>query len=239
MSGTPREVILQRLAEVEDRNAPLLDQVAGWMLATIASDGLILTGGTGHSTALVLETFYRAGGLACVRPLVHPALSPFEGGLASTQLERVTGLGTLLVEAAAPSSRDLGFVFSNSGVNPVPVEMAEALRAAGCKVVAVSSVQHMGQAPRRAGHKLADLADVVLDTTAPYGDALWPTRDGSTAPFSSLASVFLWDLLLVRLAELAARREIRLPLWASANVEGGDARNRELMQRYRPRIPQL
>jgi uncharacterized phosphosugar-binding protein len=227
------------LEKIEERNATTLDEVADRMHRVIADDGLILTTGTGHSLALVLETFYRAGGLACVRPITHSALLPLESGSASTLLERVPGFGRLLVETAQPSARDVAFVFSSSGTNPVPVEMALALRDAGTTVVAVSSLEHMSRAPARAEAKLGDVADHVLDTAAPYGDAFIETPGGSTAALSSLAGVYLWNLLLARLAALAAAAGSTLPIWASANVAGGDERNRELFARYRRRIPML
>lgn len=229
----------QHLERIEQLNSETIDLVARSMHQTIVDDGLILTTGTGHSAAMVLETFYRAGGLACVRPIVHPGLFPLEGGSASTLLERVPGFGRLLVEAARPSETDIAFVFSNSGTNPVPVEMALALRAAGTTVVAVSSRKHMTRAPARAQAKLGEVADHLLDTAAPYGDAFVPTEDGSTAALSSLAGVYLWNLLLARLARLAAAADTSLPIWASANVSDGDVRNAELRARYGARIPML
>lgn len=229
----------RHLQGIEERNAATLDLVATRMHAVIVDDGLILTTGTGHSQAMVLETFYRAGGLACVRPITHPALFPLEGGSASTLLERVPGFGRLLVESAQPSDVDMAFVFSNSGTNPVPVEMAVALHEAGTTVVAVSSYEHMSRSPARAQAKLGDVADHLLDTAAPYGDAFVPTDDGSTAALSSLAGVYLWNLLLARLARLAAVAGTSLPIWASANVSGGDDRNQALRARYGGRIPML
>jgi uncharacterized phosphosugar-binding protein len=51
--------------------------------------------------------------------------------------------------------------------------------------------------------------------------------------------VFLWNLLLARLEEAAAAAGVPLPRWTSANVEGGEARNAALMDRYRSRVPHL
>jgi uncharacterized phosphosugar-binding protein len=229
----------RHLLDIEQRNEAVLDAVSDQVYATIAADGLVFTTGTGHSLAMVLETYYRAGGLACVRPVVHPALLPLEGGLASTQLERVPGLGRVLVEAATPSPTDTAFVFSNSGTNQVPVEMAQVFKEAGTPVVAVSSVEHMSRAPARASQKLDELADYLLDTGAPYGDAFIETATESTAALSSLAGVYLWNLLLARLAARAHTAGTALPIWASANVAGGDERNRQLFARYRSRIPML
>ena len=235
----PGRAMRLHLEEIEGRNAGALDAVADRMYRAIVDDGLILATGTGHSLAMVLETFYRAGGLACVRPITHPALFPLEGGMASTRLERVSGLGRVLVEAAQPTPNDVGFVFSNSGTNPVPVEIAVALRIAGTAVVAMSSVEHMSRAPARSDQKLVDVADHVLDTGAPYGDAFIETPDGPVAALSSLAGVYLWNLLLARLAARAVEAGRSLPIWASANVSGGDERNQQLLTRYRPRIPML
>jgi len=230
----------EHLRRVEVANHDVLETVARAMLAVARADGLIYAAGTGHSVALLLESFYRAGGLACVYPIFHPALLPLSGGSVSTALERVPGFGATLVAQAAPSASDLAFVFSNSGVNPVPVEIAEAFQAAKTPVVAVVSREHMSRAPSRHPRKLDAVADYLIDTLVPYGDAAYDTGAGApTMPLSSLAGVFVWNLLLARLAALAAEAGVPLPLWTSANVEGGDARNRALVERYRRRIPTL
>src|SRR6266496_1702825 len=171
---------LQRL---EAHNTAALDTVAGRMLEVIGAGGVLHTAGTGHSVAMVLETFYRAGGLACVRPVFHPGLLPLSGGPAS------------------------------------------ALRERGVEVVAVTSLPHLRRAPARAGAKLDEVADHVIDTLVPPGDAAY-RHDGvgvAAAPLSSLASVYAWNLLLARLVDRAAAARVDLPLWRSANLAGGDA----------------
>ncbi|MDQ7820357.1 MAG: SIS domain-containing protein [Armatimonadota bacterium] len=228
------------LARVEETNRDAVEQVARAMLQVVRADGLIFLGGTGHSVALVLEGFYRAGGLACVYPVYHPALLPLEGAAASTQLERTAGLGRTLVRRVGPTPADLAVIFSHSGINPVPVEMAEEFRAAGTPTVGVVSREHMGRAPARHPCRLGDVVDHLLDTLVPYGDAaLDPGTGTPTMPLSTLAGVFLWNLLLVRLGELAAASGVALPVWVSANVEGGQERNAALLERYRRRVPLL
>jgi uncharacterized phosphosugar-binding protein len=209
------------------------------MLEVVRGDGLVYAAGTGHSMALVLETFYRAGGLACVFPLYHAALLPLEGGYASTLVERQPGMAATLLGRISPGGGDVAFVFSNSGVNPVPVELAMGFRDAGTPVVGVVSVPHMSATPPRADAKLGDVATHVIDTLVPPGDAAFRSTDVTIAALSSLASVFVWDLLLARLAEAAAGEGVDLPVWTSANVPGGDERNSALMERYRPRVPLL
>jgi uncharacterized phosphosugar-binding protein len=232
--------IRSHLARVEEKNAAALDQVAHAMLRVVRGDGLLYTTGTGHSIALVLETFYRAGGLACVQPLYHASLLPLHGAAESTLCEKTPGLGQLMVDNTDPGPGDLAFVFSNSGVNAVPVEVAAALRSRGTPVVAVVSLTGLRALRPRHGCSVVDQADHVLDTMVPPGDAAYPAGGGvATAGLSSLTGVFLWDLLLARLADAAARRGVRLPIWTSSNVEGGAERNRELLAAFQPRVPAL
>ena len=236
--------IRQHLERVEAANRAALDRLADELLHVVTGDGLIFVGGTGHSVALLLETFYRAGGLACVQPLYHPALLPLHGGSDSTLFEHTAGVAELLVARYEPTSADIAFVFSNSGVNVVPVELAEALRARRTPVVAIVSLTHLRAAPARAGRKLDTLADVVLDTHVPYGDAAYrpsgaPSSAPPTAGLSSLTSIYLWDLLLARLADRAAAKGVDLPVWTSSNVEGGAERNAALARIYRKRILSL
>ena len=80
-----------------------------------------------------------------------------------------------------PRSReDVFVVASQSGINGSVVELALLVKQRGHHLIAVTSVEHTARvAPRHpSGHRLADLADVVLDNGAPYGDALLPTDGG-------------------------------------------------------------
>lgn len=228
------------LARLEHANEAALDRTARLMLDVIRNDGLIYVGGTGHSIALMLESFFRAGGLACVQPIYHPALLPLHGGEDSSLAEKTSGVARILVDRYAPSSSDVAFVFSNSGVNAVPVELADELQRSGTPVVAVVSLPHLTAAPLRGDHKIDAVADIVIDTLVPYGDAAYPTADGvRTAGLSSLSGVYIWNLLLTRLADLAAAEGVTLPLFTSSNVTGGAERNVDLFKHYRPRVRML
>ncbi|GGP84681.1 SIS domain-containing protein [Saccharothrix coeruleofusca] len=233
------DVVRNHLTRVEQQNAVAIDDVAELVLASVRADGTVLTAGAGHSLAAVAETFYRAGGLACVRPIYHPELLPMHGAVSSTAAERRTGLAAEVLREAGLAPHDVLFVFSTSGVNPYPVELAAHAADAGCPVVAVTSLAASAAAPRRAGTTLAENATVVLDNLVPPGDATYPADAPVTAAVSTLATTFLWNLLMVRLLDKAAEAGVALPLWRSANVEGGDVANAALLRKYQTRIPQL
>lgn len=216
-----------------DVNHSQLHHAAMTMLESAHRGGLVYAAGSGHSLAGVLETFYRAGGLPFVRPLWDLELLPLNGADRSTLAERTPGLGSRLVAEAGVGEADTVVIFSNSGVNAVPVETALAARKAGARVIAVTSVTASDAAPLRAGHRLHELADLVLDTGVPPGDASWPPEAPRTAPLSSLCNTFLWDSLLVLCAEL----EPATAFWRSANTTGPS--NGELIEHYRSTVPEL
>ncbi|CAM3970095.1 sugar isomerase domain-containing protein [Kibdelosporangium persicum] len=232
-------LVRDHLSQVEKHNADALDNVADLFLGSIQAGGLILSGGAGHSLAAVAETFYRAGGLACVYPLYHPQIQPLHGGRASTSAERLTGLADEVFGKVELSGHDVLVVFSTSGVNPYPVELAIAAQNAGMPVVAVTSSPANAVAPRRADTTLAENASIVLDTLVAPGDSSYPPEAPVTAALSTVANAFLWAGILARLVDKGAAKGVEIPLWRSSNVPGGDEANQRYLDLYGPRVPQL
>ena len=218
-----------------ERNADAVHAVAAAIVASGRADGLVRPAGAGHSLAAVLETFFRAGGLAHVRPLWHERVLPFSGARTATAGEREPGLGRGVAEAAAITAADTVVVFSTSGVNAYPVEIAQVARERGATVVAVTSLAASAAAPLRAGRRLHELAHHVLDTAVAPGDVSWPPAAPVTAPTSSLANVALWTAVLREVHAI----DPDVPRWRSANVAGGDEFNRGLEERFGPRVPEI
>jgi uncharacterized phosphosugar-binding protein len=221
--------------DVLTANAEGISGCADVVAATGRAGGLVRPAGAGHSLAAVLETFFRAGGLAFVRPLWSEDVFPLRGARASTTGERIPGRGRAVAEAAAIAPDDTVIVFSNSGINPYPVEIAEVARDAGATVVAFTSRSASAAATPRARARLADLADLVLDTLVPPGDVTWPADAPVTAPVSSLATTALWTAVLREVHD----RWPDAPRWRSANVPGTDAENAAVLEAFSARIPEL
>lgn len=234
------DMVRTHLDAVDERNAEAVADVADLLMACVRADGLVLVGGAGHSLAAVAETFYRAGGLACVRPLYHPDLLPMHGAMSSTSAERDSGLAARVLRDVTLFGHDVVVVFSTSGVNPYPVELALAAHQAACPVVAVTSGPASAAAPRRsAAGTLAENATIVLDTLVPPGDSVYPADAPHTAALSTVVNAYLWNLVLATLSDAAAKLGLELPLWRSSNVQGGDDANSSLLAKYGPRVPQL
>ncbi|QWF84441.1 SIS domain-containing protein [Amycolatopsis sp. CA-230715] len=227
------------LKRVAAENAEQIEEAARLVLGCVRADSLVYTGGAGHSLAAVAETFYRAGGLACVYPLYHPDLLPLHGAQASTVAERRSGLAAEVLAKSPPGPTDVLVVFSTSGVNPYPVELASTARAAGTPVIAVSSRASVAVAPRRGNSTLIEEATVVLDTGIRPGDASFPAENPRTAALSTVVNAFLWSKVLATVLSHADTEGVAVPLWRSSNVDGGDAANASLFSAYLPRVPAL
>jgi uncharacterized phosphosugar-binding protein len=214
---------------------------AGERLATIiAEGGIIHAFGSGHSSLLAQEVFHRAGGLAPINAMLDVNLTIF-GTSRPSLLERQEGYAASLFTTYDVRAGEALLVMSNSGINPVPIEVAMHARERGLLTIAVGSAAAYANATSRhsSGKTLFDVADLVLDTRVPAGDALQPIGDtgitlGAT---STILGSALLNALVIATAESLARQGAAIPAFVSQNVPGGDEANLDLMERYRHRIP--
>jgi uncharacterized phosphosugar-binding protein len=214
---------------------------AGERLAAIIADGGIIHAfGSGHSSLLAQEVFHRAGGLAPINAMLDVNLTIF-GTSRPSLLERQEGYAASLFTNYDIRPGEALLVISNSGINAVPIEIALLARERGVLTIAIGSGEAYANATSRhsSGQTLFDVAELVLDTRVPAGDALQPI--GETGITLGAASTILGSALLnalvIATADALAARGAAIPAFVSQNVPGGDEANVELMERYRPRIP--
>ena len=74
---------------------------------TIEKDGLIYVFGCGHSHILAEETFYRAGGLACVAPIFDEPLMLHQSASESSRLEKKDGYFKSISQADSLTEKDM------------------------------------------------------------------------------------------------------------------------------------
>ncbi len=237
------DVLRPLLDQVVERNAQGVQDAAALVAAAVQADGLVQAFGTGHSEALAMEVSGRAGGLVptnriALRDIViHGGADP--SVLADGTIERDPALAARLYELAAPSPADVFVVASNSGVNGSTVEMARLAREHGHPVIAVTSLTQTDQVPSRhpSGLRLRDVADVVLDNGAPYGDAVLPLPGGgAVCAVSSITGALLAQLVAAEVVRRLLDAGAAPPVYLSANVPEGDEHNRALEARYAGRL---
>ena len=193
-----------------------IEQAAQWFSETILSGRMVHVFGSGHSRIMVEEMWPRYGSFPGFNPIVELSLSfhtlvvGANGQRQAMFLENVPGLADRILRNFDLKETDTALVISSSGCNVVPVEMAEIFQQRKIKVVAVVTSAHLqaSTSKRSDGKKLADFADLVLDTGAPAGDSMIYVDGLETpvAPGSTLGGVFIINTIKVRLAEILTQQ---------------------------------
>ena len=226
--------IVEILQRIEREERAKMTEAAETVADVICRDGIIYTFGCGHSHLPCLDTFYRAGGLACVSPILDEDLMLHDGAAKSSRMEKMPGIAAEAFRRHNVTPNDLIVVISASGKNAAPVEMCECAKKAGVKLVTISSSAYIDH-----GAKLLSLGDIAVDCKVPYGDAVIDVGEAKMGGLSTYASLFILNSILIDGAKKALAKGTVPPIYRSGNVEGGTAKNVALEERYFGRIKRL
>lgn len=235
--------IINLLHKLENTQENMIDRVADVCAECIYNGGLLYFFGTGHSHMICEEPFYRAGGLACIYPILETDLMLHEGASKSSGYERLEGLGNLVVANTNISKGDVLFIASNSGRNCTVIDAALEAKKRGAITVAITSMDHTTKVASRhsSGLNLYQVCDYVLDNGGEMGDASVELvgMEQKIAPTSSVMDITLVNLILVNTVEILLRKGMKPPVFMSANTDAGDQANKAVLDMYRARIPSL
>ena len=228
------EHIIAILKRIEAEEADAISRASDAVADVICGDGIVHTFGCGHSHLAALDTFYRAGGLACVSPVLDADLMLHDGAAKSSRMEKMPGIAVETFRRHGVRTGDLFVVISASGKNAAPVEMLRTAKKAGVKTVAISSSAYIPH-----GGTLLGEADIPIDCKVAYGDAVIDVGCAKMGGLSTYASLFILNSMLIEGARKALAAGVAPPIYVSGNVEGGTAKNIALEERYFGRVRHL
>ena len=226
--------IINVLDNIKNTQKEKIETASKMVAKVIENDGIIYIFGCGHSHLPGLDAFYRAGGLANVSPILDTDLMLHNGAAKSSRMEKMSGISSEIFRRYVPSQKDMIFIFSASGKNQVPVEMADAARAAGVRSVGISSSAYFDR-----GGRLHEHVDVAIDCKVPYGDACIDVGDAKMGGLSTSAACFILNTCLINGAKLALADGVKPPIYLSGNIEGGRDHNVVLENMYLGRVKHL
>lgn len=228
---------------LEQTQIESIEQAAEIIAGAISGGGMVWCAAIGHSNEQ--DFLNRAGGLAAVQhfrwsfsassPVPEcksgrPRPEPYEEDLETIRHA---------VRASNLRSGDVLLVGSVSGKNRAPVELALACREAGAKVVAFTSLEYTAQVDslHPSGKKLCEVADVVIDNGAPYGDAA-VSLEGypcDVLPVSGASMVIAGWMLWGSVMEKLAAKGTPATVFMSVNREGGSEFYQKAVAQYNER----
>ena len=236
------DTLSQTLSAVSGQEDAKIRQAGEALAETLKKDGLLYVFGCGHSHMLAEELFYRAGGLAPVYPIFETAAMLHEGAAKSSRIERMSGYAKHVMDRYPIGPNDCLLVVSTSGINPFPMEMAEAAKEKGATVIGISSFAYLANPSRHPeGKHLPDFCDICVDNHVPTGDAtVQVCADGTKAgPVSTIASIAIANSIVLHACEVLNDQGIEPRVFHSGNCPGADDYNAALIRDYMPRVRNL
>ena len=213
--------------------------VAEWFTQTILAGRMVHVFGSGHSRIMVEEMWPRYGSFPGFNPIVelsltfHNLVVGANGQRQAMFLENVPGLSERILRNFGLDQKDTALIISSSGCNIVPVEMAELFQGKKIKVVALVTKEHLEKtaSKRSDGKKLADFADLVLDSGAPVGDSMISISGLETpvAPGSTVGGVIIINSIKAEVARLLTDAG-QPPKVLTASAIVGDKKAKELFE---------
>lgn len=237
------------MTRIEETQMDNIRKAAEVMAASIECGRWVHTFGCGHATIPIEEMYPRIGGFVGFHPMVELPLTFFTritGEMGVHQfvfLERVEGYGVEIMKGYTFDSRDTMWLFSHSGINNVNIDVAIEARKKGMKVIAFgSAAEAEGKQTRHSsGKTIFELADIVVDTCAPIGDASVAIKghQDKLGPVSTMAFITCVWMTVITVAEILVEKGVKLHIHPSHNVPGDTtARERleDALAEYKRRI---
>lgn len=134
---------------------------------------------------------------------------------------------------------DVLLLGSVSGRNRLPVELAIACAQAGVKTIGFTSLDYTRrvESAHPTGKKLCDVADVVIDNGAPFGDSAvdLPGFDFKLLPVSGVAMAVAGWLIWERVIEKMTESGDPPTVFMSINRPGGQEYHEKALARFQER----
>lgn len=235
------ETAIKLLKDADELNKDNINAVSDLFADCIKKGGIIYMFGCGHSGLIAADCFYRAGGLANIQPIFVPKLMLHLSASESSRLEKDEKNAANILDGYEFGKNDLLCVFSVSGINGVPVDVAKQGKEKGLKVVGLGSSAYFTEKSRHTtGKRLADYCDVFLDSRVPKGDAVINMNDGNKAvPVSTVISSCLIQTCIAEALKKLEKEDVKFDVFGSGNLSANIGRNADLVNKYIKRIKSL
>ena len=231
--------VLQRVEETQSNQIKRAAQMCG---DAIAQSGLVHLFGSGHSRMAVEEFFPRYGSFPGFHPIVelavtfHTQVVGSNGQRQALFLENVEGYAEVILRNFTFGKHDCMIVFSNSGTNILPIEMAMGAKARGLPVIAVSSLAHSNASSSKhpSGKRLFEIADLVIDNCGPPGDAVVeiPNLTYPVGPTSSIGTLAIVNAIKCQVAQLLTEKGDPPVVLTSSHFIGAEESAKQIERSY-------
>lgn len=231
--------IMEKIEQVAKDD--LITTAAVAIVEAITAEKTIYTFGASHAGILSEEMFYRAGGLVLFNPIFDKNLMLDVRPIVKTSaVESLAGYGTILGEHVNFQEGDVLIAHSVSGRNAVMIDLVNVAKQKGVKIIAITNITYSKSAASRhsSGKRLFELADIVIDNHGEIGDATvsFPGIKQTVGPTSTVIGATIVNCMLVEIVAELQKRQMDIPIFYSANIDGKQNHNIEMLEKYQKQI---
>jgi uncharacterized phosphosugar-binding protein len=215
------------ISAIEKQEAESIRKAAYFCAETIKAGRAVLMFGAGHSALPAQEAFPRIGSIVGFVQITEPELG-FNGFVTGkggqrqmSFLEQTSGFAQVILSNYDLTPQDTLIVFSNSGINALPVELCHHANLEGLTTISIGSTAHAkANDPKNPLKKrLLEIADLHIDTHVPAGDTLVTLDEGvHTGSGSTIASMVVMNAMIVETIALLHEQGVPFHIYPSHNV---------------------
>jgi uncharacterized phosphosugar-binding protein len=241
------EVMREVVEDVLNTQEANIMKAAEILTDTTKNNGIIHLFGSGHSSLIAEDVFWRAATLANVHAIFESAVAGINEVTKTSKIEKLEGIGRVILEYNRVLPPDAIICISNSGNNAATVDVALGAKERGVPVIAITNVTYADQLTTHhsSGKKLKDVADVVIDNCSLYGDAAVeiPGFSQKVGATSTIPVAFIVPALLVQTCENLVELGIQPDVYYNGHLAYEDPtikqHNDALVDKYFYRIRNL
>lgn len=203
----------------------------------------------GHSNMAAEEVLWRAGGLAPMNAILDAGTNLIHGAKRSNIIERTPGYAIKVLDAYRVGKKpgEVIIIVNAYGINSMCIDTALEAKRRKMITIGITSKSFADVVPKDhpsrhpTGKNLYQEVDYFLNCHLPYGDAIIEIEGCSqkVGPTSTFCNAFTINLLMAETVKELVAMGTEPPVWMSANLPGGDEKNRKLEEKYIPLIKHL
>lgn len=231
---------LLKIVEKEDKTN--IEKATDLVVKANMNKNSIYVFGASHAGILAQELYYRAGGMITINAIFGREVMLDRQPITFTSnMERLDGYGTQIGKTINFKPNDILILHSVSGRNPVIIDLALYARKKGVKIIGLTNLKYSQSVTSRhpSGKRLFELSDVVLDNHGDIGDASCDIQNTQqkVGPTSTVIGATILNEIVVEASRrLVSEYHLDAPVFYSANLDGGDAKNQKLVNEYQDMI---
>jgi uncharacterized phosphosugar-binding protein len=212
-----------------------IEKAAVALKNTMVNGGLLYTFGTGHSTMLCMEPYFRAGGLVACYPILDERLMCHTRRPPEEQtLERQQGVTAKIFEKYPLKKGDTMLIFCYGGKNATSIEAGLICKELGVTSIGIISLEHslaVGTT-HPSGKLVHEACDIYIDNHGRLGDASIDFDGFTVGPISTIVGAVIVQAVTCRAVELMLAEGHTPEILLSMNMPGGDEHNEPLREKY-------